>query len=354
MPCRYVAEKTTIPIPKVHAYSFLKESPIGMAFVIMDYVEGRTLFDIGILNLSPEQKNGVYEQLADISIQLRQQEFFKIGALALSRARSESGSTFEVCNRPLSVEVNAQELEGLHPTRIFKNQAVYTTARDYVSSLLWLALNEFEEGRNSVLNEEDGRRVLYGLHDFKRYVEETWLDPALNNGPFVLMHGDLGPANILLDENLDLVAVLDWEWSRVVPIQLFIPPTWLTGRLIEGISSHFDREDYLVELAKFRSVVVDREKLHGGRRLLSESWAKLEKECPFLIAAALINPASLYTVYWRFLYWKLHLREKKEDVLDAFMGSSQSYQTLLNRKVREQKEYQEEMKLLGVIGDENE
>lgn len=46
----------------------------------------------------------------------------------------------------------------------------------------------------------------------------------------MLTHGDLNPHNLLVDEKgMTIVALLDWEWSRVVPPQLFNPPIWLTG-----------------------------------------------------------------------------------------------------------------------------
>lgn len=35
---RYIAKKTTIPIPKIHAWSYEAQSPIGHAFIIMDQV----------------------------------------------------------------------------------------------------------------------------------------------------------------------------------------------------------------------------------------------------------------------------------------------------------------------------
>jgi aminoglycoside phosphotransferase (APT) family kinase protein len=47
---------------------------------------------------------------------------------------------------------------------------------------------------------------------------------ASTRGPFVLVHGDLELFNLLVDDNMDIIAVLDWEWSRVVPRQFFIPP----------------------------------------------------------------------------------------------------------------------------------
>lgn len=45
------------------------------------------------------------------------------------------------------------------------------------------------------------------------------------------MHGDLLMlmSNLLFDDELNLVGVLDWEWSFVVPAQMLTPPVWLSG-----------------------------------------------------------------------------------------------------------------------------
>ncbi|KAM0421198.1 hypothetical protein ACHAPT_011090 [Fusarium lateritium] len=39
----YIADKTTIPVPKIHAWSYNAQSPIGHAFIIMDHVRGTSL-----------------------------------------------------------------------------------------------------------------------------------------------------------------------------------------------------------------------------------------------------------------------------------------------------------------------
>ncbi|KAK1767337.1 hypothetical protein QBC33DRAFT_65943 [Phialemonium atrogriseum] len=39
----YIAAKTRIPVPRIHAWSFVEGSPINAACIIMDYVEGKPL-----------------------------------------------------------------------------------------------------------------------------------------------------------------------------------------------------------------------------------------------------------------------------------------------------------------------
>ncbi len=345
----------------------MKDSPIGMAFLITDYVEGTTLFEHGITKLSPKQKIHVYAQLADVALQLRQQEFPNIGSLTFN----EPNSTFEVCNRPLSIEMVVEELEGLNPSRIIPEHKTYASSSDYISSLLQLVFNEFERSRNSIHDVEDGRRALYALTEFQNYVTETWMLPELDQGPFVLMHGDLQPANILLNENLDIAAIIDWEWSRVVPVQLFHPPTWLTGQPIEDIAHIFYQDEYLAALPEFLDIVQDREKLQNTLPLLSKSWEGLTRtrpsRSPYLIAAALHSPLSIIEVFWNAFYLTrkdvrlyvlsnsdkqkkglLPLKEKMRQDLDAFSSKYDYVENLLERKAQDQRQYMEDLKRFGI------
>lgn len=112
-----------------------------------------------------------------------------------------------------------------------------------------------------------------------------WVKPDYNHGPFVLMHGDLGPYNILVDANLNILSILDWEWSRTVPIQLFVPPSWLTNHLVLQIARDFSALHYLAKVFKFIGHTTTQEStFHNPEKLLRKDlpltsfWGTLEKE----------------------------------------------------------------------------
>ena len=72
--------------------------------------------------------------------------------------------------------------------------------------LLAITNNAFEEGRSSIFEESQGEDALYYLDIFRRY-SDKWVDL----GPFVLAHGDLEPFNLIVNEDMDIISVLDWE-----------------------------------------------------------------------------------------------------------------------------------------------
>lgn len=69
--------------------------------------------------------------------------------------------------------------------------------------------------------EAEGWRTL-GPYIFLSIVKETriFASGAGNAGPFHLNHMDMGSQNILVDDDLHLIAVIDWEFAQAAPVQV--------------------------------------------------------------------------------------------------------------------------------------
>jgi hypothetical protein len=148
---RCVVARTKIVVPHIHGYSFKTDNPFKLAFLIIDFVEGTTLQDVDIQSLTGEQRDHLYVQLVNIFMQLRQLEFPQIGAL-LPDPEVVFQWTSKVPRTALSMELNRQEVEGLHAFGIWDKKKVHQSAKDYIHSLIRLAFRQFE-GQNSVKDE---------------------------------------------------------------------------------------------------------------------------------------------------------------------------------------------------------
>ena len=81
--------------------------------------------------------------------------------------------------------------------------------------------------RNSVEDRDYSRENYVARHLFRATVP-TFLDYKHNEGPFKLVCDDLRPGNILVDRDLKITAICDWEWSYTAPYQQFCTaPRWL-------------------------------------------------------------------------------------------------------------------------------
>ncbi|KAI9768151.1 MAG: hypothetical protein M1839_004178 [Geoglossum umbratile] len=343
---RFIQKETTIPIPRLHGYATKKESQTGFAFMLTDYVEGSTLFDVGLSSFDERQRRNFYNRLADIYIQLRLHEFPGVGCL--SPSSDGSGWTFDGHRRPLSIDMIEQEIEGLEPGLLVKPNDSYTSTIDYVYSLRCLAFNQFERGRNSVASKYDAEIALYNLHQFFA-LAMSWVNPEYNHGPFAMLHGDFRPQNILVDRDGNIISIIDWEWSQTVPVQLLIPPTWLTGCELVGLTQYFQMKKYLPELNKLREAVKVRESSFPAPKgpALSEIWSKIEVDRSFFIAGALLSLTSIDTIYKKDQDYRYHGKDLHGRA-QRFISASRDRQDLVSKKVAHRARYLEELSLCGM------
>ncbi|KAI0448833.1 phosphotransferase enzyme family protein [Xylaria acuta] len=316
-----ISERTSIPIPNIIAYRLDHDPKPLASFLILEYVEGQKLSYSNVASLPNAQQDRFYRSLAAIYLQLRRLEFPSVGCL---RCHKDGPN---VSKMTTSIDINMQELEGLKPSSI---QARYTnpvgtlaSAGAYTSMLLQLADNAFAKSQGSVTDdEEQGADTLYHLHIFRQYVEK-WVDHRLENGPFVLVHGDLEPFNLLVDDDMRVVCVLDWEWSRVVPLQFFKPPLWLANPDPTNLAYEAVYRRYLDRFDKFLAILRTLEKQRYGNELLSNEWAGAKRNSGFLVANALEN--------WTDIDWGQDLRER----VRAFMNEDTTRKAFIARKLRQ-------------------
>lgn len=335
---RVIISRTTIPIPRLIAYAVSDDSEPLSSFLILEFVEGQKLDLRKLRMLSKELQANLYTSLADIYIQLRRLEFPSIGCL-------DSGPDgIQVTKKTMSLDINMQEVEGLQPSII---QASYydpdgrlTSANKYVAMLLDISDNAFARGRGSVLEEDEGGDALYHLHLFRQYAQK-WVDPLLDQGPFVMVHGDLEPFNLIVNEDLKIISVLDWEWSRVVPRQFFIPPLWLGIPDTTKLAYDFVYQDYLKQFHQLLDFVRARELDMYGQPLLADEWAAAKNDSGFLVANALENWTDMDWFAFRYINWKWYRGQGKEGLearVKAFMEDP-TRRALINAKLDEGRAY---------------
>jgi hypothetical protein len=105
----FLSEKTTIPIPQLIGYGFTNNPhhPRGLPFLILTHMDGKPLPIIWD-GLDTKAKEKIYEQLADIYIQLRSQSFDRVGALTL-----DNHNQWKLSNRPLTRPLASLQRDGI-------------------------------------------------------------------------------------------------------------------------------------------------------------------------------------------------------------------------------------------------
>ncbi|KAI0887393.1 phosphotransferase family protein [Annulohypoxylon maeteangense] len=241
---RYIATHTTIPIPHVYHYGTAAENPTGIGpFIIMDYIDHNQSMCYEVLdrslpadkppildpNISEEKLEYLYAQMANILLQLFSLKFPRIGSLV-----EEEDKTISVKGRPLIANMSDVAVHTNMPVSVLpKPSQTFATEDEWYSALADLHMAQLSYQHNDAIvdeDEDDARDKYVARQLFRNLVKEKRLFPRTSesDGGFRLFCEDFRPVSALLDEDLKIVGVIDWEFTYVAPAQFsFDPPWWL-------------------------------------------------------------------------------------------------------------------------------
>jgi hypothetical protein len=162
----------------------------------------------------------VYEQMAEIVIELSRLDFDAIGAIA----RNSDTNEWLATERPFTYNMNEMAVTvSNYPVDTFPADPFRTT-REYLDYQSDENLTHLRAQRNLAHNAEDAKRRYIARQKFRELIPKYCMD---NNGPFKLFCEDLQPSNMLADpETLKVVAILDWEFTFAMPAQFSHDPPW--------------------------------------------------------------------------------------------------------------------------------
>lgn len=131
-------------------------------------------------------------------------------------------------------------------------------------------------------SEEDCRRKYVARQLFRKLASESRLSnrDLPDPGSFKLFCDDLRPTNILLDDDMRIVAVIDWEFTYAAPADFaYSPPWWLLLEMPEewpgGISDWV--ATYEPRLETFLRVLKAREDAHVLNGTMTEAHRLSER-----------------------------------------------------------------------------
>ncbi|KAJ5594933.1 uncharacterized protein N7459_001141 [Penicillium hispanicum] len=360
---RFLTDQTSIPIPFVLCSGTKKQSPLELSpFIIMDYIEHESkMYDALNIPGCPKEERGIldpdidedrlellYGQLAGVLLQLYIPSLPLIGSLT-----QIDDFTWEVARRPLSMNMNELvRLGGLPRSKLPSLSTTFNTSSSYIEALAELNIEHLVHQRNdSVESADDCRRKFVARQLFRKLARDKRLtNPLLEKGPFKIWCDDLRPANVLLNENMQIAGVVDWEFTYAAPAEFsHAPPWWLLiekpelwPKGIEDWTRVFDYrlKTFLKALRVSEDTAIQHGRLGEDQRLskpMHESWESGD----FWIMYAALHSFAFDGIYWhkidpRFFgpaespeqAWKerLELLEEKE---------KDEMETLVARKMKE-------------------
>jgi hypothetical protein len=237
---RYVRENTSIPIPEIfHSDLSYDGGGVGAPYIMMEGIAGQRL-RVEFPFLPPHIQDKVFRQVAHVVIQLSNLTFPKIGLLRKTEDDKivpvewydGSGFRHPPCRTSSSYY---KRVYGLMRARTLSNPD------PDVKAMAWMW------DRCSI-----HLRTTFGT-----------------SGPFPLCHGDLWSGNFLWNENLNLVAVIDWTNTMAMP--------WETSALIRELFLYTLPGGVLAR-ERFANILATEEHRFGCVRRVSELFFSKEMQ----------------------------------------------------------------------------
>ncbi|PKX96207.1 uncharacterized protein P174DRAFT_511804 [Aspergillus novofumigatus IBT 16806] len=240
---RFLADQTSIPIPFV-LHSVTKKENEDVRRSQHARVSER---GTGFLhpNINEDKIEMLYSQLAAPSVS-------RIGSLS-----QMDDFTWEVTRRQLSMNMKELvRLGGLPRSKLPDTDTTYNTTSSYFEVLADLNIEHLVPQRNDAVESADDCR--------RKFVARQRLtNPSLENGPFGIWCDDLRPANVLLNENMQIVGVVDWEFTYPAPAGFtYAPPWWL---LIE--KPEYRLKTFLRAMEACEDIAIQQGRLKEDQRL---------------------------------------------------------------------------------------
>lgn len=228
---------------------------------------------------------------------------------------------------------------------------IFTSAKDYMRRQFSLVSGFFlPPVRDHTA--DDLRREVFALHGMERVFEQV-IDPQLDAGPFVLNHLDLRSRNIIVDKSLQIQGVIDWEFTSTVPLQVFAPPSWITGH--DSIET--DKQMH----AEFRNVLDEKSHANGRCDQLRREWyggldagrPDIETGMAFCVAHVLRRPTDVTDIFCDFFAPKLSDKHL-DDAISEFFDGHEALALEVRRRAEQCERYTEYLKRHGLYETEEE
>ncbi|KAF4546237.1 Aminoglycoside phosphotransferase [Lasiodiplodia theobromae] len=242
----FIRHHTSIPVPRIYAFNSSMKSPLGLEWILMEKVQGRTYADAA-WSLSFETRTNIHRKVADWVDELSRIEFDQIGSLYhdWSKPLSDRRAYFV---GPLNEEEFKSDLRLDH--KVYRGP--FTSMQQLTSSRIAFPMAEAldprmeerakycqakekakEDGDDTFKIDEDLEVISdpeYTLEVLKRIpgycMELQSILPIVFAGERIgvpghyrLAHIDIHYQNIMVDDAGNAVALLDWEQTMTMPLE---------------------------------------------------------------------------------------------------------------------------------------
>ncbi|KND91973.1 hypothetical protein TOPH_03289 [Tolypocladium ophioglossoides CBS 100239] len=204
------ANVATIPVPTLYACEMPgspRAAEAGAAYILIEGFYGNAVQDINhsIYDLPNSTQERLIAQWTSFQAELAAFTFPRIGSI--SQFSPDTGATV---GKLATASADSLAIAG-----------PFQSGRDYLVAVAEARLNQELHRKNSDSETDDFTAL--GFLVFRNIVRDTNIFKG-DQGPFHFNHMDMGIQNILVDDDFNIIAVIDWEFAQSAPWEVICYP----------------------------------------------------------------------------------------------------------------------------------
>lgn len=224
-----------LPVPKIYDYSASPHNPVGSEYILMEKVQGRELSEIW-LDLIPQERMKIVSQIVQMETLLFSIKLPAYGSIYHKQdldSKTQSidiaakGDIGEFCIGPHAhYRWWYQERANLPIDR-----GPYSDCKDILRAVGRRELTWMKQCAKPRFPYEPLHRELYAykkvspaghIENLSRYlhIAEYLMPQDANLNRPIIRHPDLQPNNIFVSDSMEIVGIIDWQHTSVLPLFL--------------------------------------------------------------------------------------------------------------------------------------
>jgi hypothetical protein len=235
-------ETTSVPAPRAFSYGICgtgTDHGIGVSFILMEELQGKPWAGQGTSGskATDHDKEKVWSGLANILIELENYPFPKAGSLCLQSSE---------------IEVSAVASDRF---LILTPRGPFTTSIAYYTAFSELCMELIADGQLYTEYPVDAYLAYRFLKD--NAAQLASLEEHQTTESFYLKHVDDKGDHILVDEQLNITGIIDWQMARIVPWHEAFGPSLVTAdmnALCDGKASLSPNDLVLADMLRERGL----------------------------------------------------------------------------------------------------
>ncbi|KAL8784811.1 MAG: hypothetical protein Q9195_008891 [Heterodermia aff. obscurata] len=294
-----------------------------------------------------QRRTNFFRDLSRIILTLARVSFPRIGSLVLDHQ-----GIVRLGNRPLNFRLQQLENKSV-PTDIDRDK-IYSSTEVYFSSLLSCHDNRILHQANSILSQPDGKTQLAVLAAMRALLSH-YATRRFREGPFFFNLIDMHPNNVFVDADWRIKSLIDLEWACVRPVEMVLPPLWLTGKSVDQLPPGEHLNAYRVVLEEFFDAF-DREQIsfapmqNSDASLTTDVMRKGFETGHFWFFHALDNPKVACNLFFQHIL-PIFAGSTTENSVAGFKGClAQLWQRdsneIIEKKLRDKELYERKLNVM--------